>query len=361
MLGYLLILGVAFFFGANSYKVGQNSQYKKFYIILVFGSALAFAVLRGYDVATDYMNRVVQMKLIFPMSFEEVVRYATRYQKGEYIYIFYLWTVSRVVESPWLLNSLMDVFIISTFAWFFHRYSKDVTITSLFFMAFTFSSILNITRQHIAVAVGLIALHLTWDKQPFKALILLLISSLIHASSILILGFWGFNFWWKRMTRKHVVLCLIGAFVFFTTFELCLEKFFLFFPQYQYATSGWAAEQKEFSFLWLALYSVLFGAIFILMPKQGLQDTSKFVVVSFIIYAVLGLLSSKMVFVARMQPYFSWGFAMIIPEILSWWHTDERIKAPLALYFKVGLASWAVLMFQQNGHNILPYTFIWDY
>ena len=98
------------------------------------------------------------------MNFSEMIAYTDQVQKGEYLYTLYIWIVSRVLPIPWLINGIMDIFILCTFGWFIGRYSSDVTLSSLMFVTFAFAASLNVTRQYVAASFFLIALHFLIQK-----------------------------------------------------------------------------------------------------------------------------------------------------------------------------------------------------
>ncbi len=369
MLGYFLILALTVIVGLNADVINQNKKNKKYFIIFVFGMMILFAVLRGYRVAIDYSTRATQMKLLFDMSFSEVLSYTDSVQDGEYLYTLFIWLISRIIKVPWMINGLLDIFVLSTFAWFFYRYSKDVTFASLMFIAFVFTAALNITRQYVAVSCFLIALHFLIQKKPFKALIPLVAAMLIHSSAKLLFAIYILYFIGFRINRKKMMIFFIAVVGAFLAFDRIVDLFVQLFPQYTYYTkSEWAVGTVSFSVLWLVIYLALFFLMFLSLPSAKLQnktnmselDVSGLIMVCFILYAVISLLQSRIWFISRINAYFIFGYCMIIPEILERLKLEKRGKSVAMLFLKCGVAVWAVSMFLQNGHGILPYEFIWE-
>lgn len=363
MTGFILILLVIFFGGINAEKFNISPKKKKTFVIVVFGMMMLFAVLRDYSVGIDYSNRLLSMQQVFSLNFTNLRYYMENVRQEEYLYTMYVWSVSRLIPSPWFLNSVMDVFVLSTFGWFFYRYSKDVSIASLMFAAFAFTASLNITRQYVAAAFFLIALHLMIEKKPKRAIIPLIAAALIHTSALILFAFYVVYWMGFSINRKKLFVFLVVAVIAFFSFDVLLDWFVNIFPQYAYAIKGWGVGEGSFSVLWFSIYFILFAALFLTLPKKqdGISDSvTGAVSISFVLYALLGMLTSVIWFVHRMQVYFMFGYCMIIPIIIDQLPLNAKSKKSISIIFKLGLIVWAILMFKQDGHGILPYKFIWD-
>ena len=236
------------------------------------------------------------------------------------------------------------------------------------FVTFAFSASLNVTRQYVAASFFLIALHFLIQKMPLKALLPLLLATFIHSSAVILFVIYiiyviGFN-----LTRKKVLCFLLGTIAFFFAFDIILDVFVQIFPQYEYALSGWTVGDQNFSFLWLFIYLFLFCLIYLLLPRQKnecnhcLQSNSAgMIVIGFMFYAVLDLLKSELDFVHRVQVYFIFGFCMILPEIFHSLNLERKSKSAMIIFLKLGVMAWAIFVFAQDGHGILPYDFIWNW
>ncbi len=373
MIGYICILLVAFFLGLDSKRINGSKRNRILYLSIVFGGMILFAVLRGYDVAIDYSNRVRSMNLIFGMDFQEFLTFTREEANSQYLYTLFVWLVSRVLPFPWLINGIMDIFVLSTFAWFFYRYSKDVTVSTIMFMTFAFASCLNITRQFVAAAVLLIAFHLMIQKKPFKALIVIAIAFFIHSSAILLLLMYVLYIIDFKLTKRRLLLLLLAATAMFVAFDLMVVLFVRLFPRYEYVFGEWATGNIGFSLIWTCFYVMLFIGVYLTTPSK-LKDTmmndgektdlaaSCLNVVGFMAYVLLSLLKVKMWFVSRLLTYFMFGYCMIIPEILSRFNkVDRHIKVIILVMLKIVFVLWGIITTYQDPHDLLPYRFIWEY
>ena len=363
-------MAVAFLGGLNAPRINQSPKKKKTYLIVVFGMMILFAVLRGYNVGIDYSNRVDQMELLRHMSFKEMTAYSESTMHGQDLYVSLVWLGLQVFRAPWFVNGLMDVFVLSVFGWFFYRYSKDVTIATPMFLVTTFAATMNITRQYIAAALFLIALHFLMQKHPVKAAIPLALAALSHSSAFILFLFYIIYFIGFRCSKKKLILLLAIAFAGFALFDILITQFIKWFPQYSYAWNDWAVGDYELSLVWLAIYAILFLGLFIATPsshqvsntEEGTQrsEVAGMVAVAFVLFAVLEILKTRMWFVSRMQVYFMFGYHMIVPEILPGIRLNAKAQMTLGVLLKVLLVAWGINVFRHNAHGILPYAFIWQ-
>ena len=295
--------------------------------MIVFGMMIFFAVFRGYNVGIDYANRVHHMELLFARDFPTMMALTHEIMEWQYLYTVPMWLMSHIIPNPWFYNCLMDIFILSTFGWFFYRYSRDVTMASMMFVVFVYAAELNITRQYISAALFLIALHQLLHKKHWRAFITLLAASFIHSSAVMLFAVYVMYYAGFHLTRGRLALYLSGAVVLYLLFDIVIKVFLAVFPQYSYALRDKFVGNSGFSIKWLLIYLTLYMGLCIVTPR--FRNLSKYsnrkmlrvnitgiVGLSFIIYAVLAMLRAKMWFVQRMMVYFIFGFCMIIPEII---------------------------------------------
>ncbi|MBE6846700.1 MAG: EpsG family protein [Ruminococcus sp.] len=373
MLGYVLILSVAVFGNMIIDTINSSKQYKKLFMCVVWGMLILFAVLRGYEVGIDYANRVRSFSYIFQLPFSELIEFTKTESNGQYFYTLFVWSVGQVIPSVWLVNSIMDVFILSVFGWFIYRYSNNVAFSSMMFAAFALTSMVNITRQYVAAAIFLIALHYFIQDKMMKAFLLIILASLMHSSAIVLMVFFVLKLIGFSFNKAKMWLYLAGSLAMFILFDLIVDIFLAIFPQYSYVLGDWAMGDSGFSIIWLGIYSMIFfGAYLTLTKKQtGLlrllhlknneaEHKIGIIIIGFIFYAVISLLRSKMWLVSRMITYFIYGFCMIVSEIIDRLKFDRSIRYIISVVMCILFAGWGVILFMQDAHGLLPYTFIWD-
>jgi hypothetical protein len=387
--GYLMILAIATLGGWVIPQVNKDKYSRKIYIIIIFFLMFLFAAMRNISVGIDYISRCIYAKQIMNWNFSQLVS-SLKSDNRELGYTLYLWIVTHLFRSPIIANILMDAFVLCTFAFLFHKYSKDIIITTLIYIAFVFPASLNITRQYVAVAFFLIALDLLVCKKPIKALIPLSIAVAFHTSALILFSIYVIYIIDFKFTRKRFFILITIACLGFVGFSYVVDWFIRLFPQYIWYTRGsWAVGSEEFSVLWLCIYIVLAVLIVFAIDRKPKKCKSKelipnhnsvndidsmkekentieyrifgAVIFGYVIYSLLGILTSEIWFVSRMRAYFIYSFCMIIPEILDRIGVlDYKSKRFVRIVFIIGMNAWAILMFKQNGHGILPYTFLWE-
>lgn len=391
MAGLICILALTFLMGLKPESVNGSQRTRENYVGAVFAMLILFALLRGYEVAIDYSNRVEHMYHLFSRNFSNMLKFTLDSMGWEYLYTIPIWLISRVIPSPWLMNSIMDCFVLVTFGWFICRYSRDVTMTCLLFVALVFPASLNVTRQYIAAALFLIALHYLFQKRPWVALIPLVIAVFIHNSAILLFAVYLLYHFGFQLTKRRLVLYLAVLATVVVFYDLALAVFLKVFPQYAYALREEFAGGGMISLNWILFALAMWAALwFITPPRNGLADGSPqekrqaditgFVGLSFILYAAIGVLRAKMWVVNRIQVYFIVGFCMVFSEILAevgksvsyyprlrplqkkleQWQFETKIKPILTAALKCLFMAWGVLQYINDPHGLFPYTFVWQ-
>jgi len=391
MIGLLGILVLSFLLGLDYKRVNKTNKNKAIYLAVVFGSMLLFAVLRGYSVGIDYENRVEHMEHIFRRDFLSMLQFTQDTTEFQFLYTVPIWLVSRVFPCPWFFNAVMDCFVLITFAWFFYRYAKDVTFATIMFVVFAFAASLNITRQYVAAAFFLWAIHQLLQKKPWRAFLLLLAASLMHISAIVLFAVYLFYFIGFKNTKTRLAIYLVAAVLLYALFDEIILVFLKVFPRYSYALRDKFVSGSGFSVKWLLLYLSIYAGLWFVTPydsiiqqcsderRKNLELTGG-IGLGFVLYAALAVLKAKMWFVHRMQVYFMFGFCMIIPEVVYYLSDSvcyypgikpiaaflegemfqKKIVPAVLTVLKLALVVWGVIQFVKDPHELLPYRFIWE-
>lgn len=360
-----------------------HTQNRRFFCIITFGMMFLFAALRSTAVGIDTVHRYDHFVMLIDLDWKGFTKHLASLT-DEYGQDTFVWLFTRIFPSPYLVEIIMNGFIIWSFACFFYRYSEDISISALMFFAFFFGASLNITRQYVAGSLFLWVIHFLVKKKPAKSIILVLLAVSFHSSAVVLFAFYALYLIRFQLSRKKLLLFAggaLGAFVFFDIIiEFVIAKIF---PQYWwYVTGDWAVGNVQFSFLWLVIYSGLIFLLYLQLPKGKEEKKKKkekiklkkanaaigasqrvycISVVAFVLYVLTSMLTSKIWFLSRMNTYFSFGYAMSAAYIFAKLpHIEKKSAKAIRQIFMLGLAAWAILMYAQDGHGLLPYTFIWD-
>ncbi len=373
MIGYiyilLLIVGGGLFFS----NLNTDKNARKLYMYLVFGTILIYVLLRGESVGLDNANRYQTVRMIAGYDWKSFMQYLTK-QNDEQGYSIVIWLFTRIIPSPHFIGVVWDTFIITTFAYFFYKYSENLVVTNLMYVAFVFSAEMNVTRQYIAAAIFLWVIIAILNKKYIISFFLIFVAMTFHVSAVILFVIYVLIPLKFRITKKSFVITLIVAVLGFYSFDIIANLFVSCFPQYSWYLSGkWAVGDKSFSALWLIIYSILALFAMLCLPSHSKMKQvgtaaiderwkiQSIVLFFYAIYATTCLLTSKVWFVSRMNVYFIFAYCMVVSVIFNkmQFH-NKRSVSLLKGVFIVGLSIWAIMMFKQNGHGILPYKFFFE-
>ncbi len=344
---------------------------RKIYVFLVFGAIFLYVALRGASVGIDNASRYNFVHLIAGYNWNEFTSYILK-NSEEVGYSFVIWIITRIIPSPYFIGIIWDLFIILSFSIFFYRYADDIVVACLMYMAFVFSSEMNVTRQYIAAALFLWAIHFVLQKKCWKSILMIIIAMTFHSSAIVLFFIYILFPIDFQLNRKQGVIIIVVAAIAFFAFERLSGWFIDVFPQYAWYLEGdWAVGNESFSVLWLVIYSTLaILAIFCLPVKrkeivslssesENEQKIQSIIYFFFALYALSSLLQSKVWFVSRMKVYFVFSYCIIVSIIIKKTKfISNGTRSIFRAIFIGGMSVWAILMFMQDGHGILPYQFI---
>lgn len=373
MIGYIWILLLIIGGGLLFSDLNTNKKNRKLYMYLVFGTILLYAILRGESVGIDNTSRYITVRMIAEYNFKEFMYYLSS-QTDEYGYSVIIWIITRIIPSPHLVGVVWDAFIILTFAFFFYCYSEDLVLSNLMYAAFVFAAEMNVTRQYIAAALFLWAIIAILNKRYIVSVMFILISMTFHASALVLFIVYVLIPLKYRMTKTSFLTTICVAGIGFVAFDVVTNILLHYFPQYTwYFRGAWAVGNKTFSVLWLGIYLMLALLLMLCLPSRSKVLTTEVVVIDekykmqsivaffFVMYATVSLLTSKIWFISRMNVYFVFAYCMVISVIFNRlpFFTKRSVRL-LRRIFIAGVFVWAIMMFRQNGHGILPYEFFWE-
>ena len=375
MIGLICILMLILLGDATFSNKRALTAKRRIYCSVVFGAMFLFAALRGESVGLDTHNRYEYYAGIFSYGFKEFFNYLSTSSK-DVAYDVVIWLISRIFPSAYLIETLMNTFVLFSFAAFFYRYSEDITLSVLMFFAFFFGASLNINRQYVAAAFSLWAIRSIIKNQKIKSFIWLCLAASIHISAIVMFAVYVLYLFRFQLSQRILLVMSLGAVAAFLLFDVIIDFVITYiFPQYWWYTTGsWAVGDISFSVLWLVIYSLLIFLVGRTLPRSfkrkariqngviiGRQQRLQCIVVmSYLLYALVSLLQSKIWFLSRMNTYFGFGYAMVVAQIFTRFPGLSKKSAKFVrVAFLLLLSIWAVLMYAQNTHGLFPYVFAW--
>lgn len=377
MIGIIIILLLILSSNLLLGNIDGYGQKRKIYCFITFGSMFLFAALRGPSVAMDTASRYKLYSTVCDLKLMDAFSYiASIKDGGEIGYAISVTLLSRLFPSPYLINLCWDLFIVVTFGVFFYHYAEDLKISVLMYFAFAFASSLNATRQFVATAFFVWAIMSIARQKYVRSILLIGIATMFHTSAVFLFAIYLLKLFDYRLTKKLILLISGGSILFFFLFDtLSVQIMERFFPQYWwYLYGSWAIGDQQFSMLWLTIYSFMALILFFEIGNEnkapsfegeavsGQEKVTCIAIVTFLIYALIGMLASKVWFMTRLRAYVVLGYCLSAGIMLNRLNIfNNNSKRILRTIFIVLMSIWAVQMFKTDGHGLFPYEFIWDF
>ena len=328
--------------------------YQKFLFLLIF---LYFIGFRGY-IYTDWLN----YKIFFDScpSIFDLRPFDKQYllwEKGFLIYTFILKSLCPSYFVFQFVSCLIDVIVLW---YFFARYIPSYIILGfLFYILFSGLTIeINLLRNQKSIMLFLLSIPSVSEKRFFKYLLLNVVGSFFHISSVLYIPLY---FILGKRYSKHLVLFIffIGNFVYLFQLKWVVNvltmladyipgrlgqimKGYLYSPFFSSSygiTVGYL--ERSFSFIW----------IYICFVKKKYNSRYLPLINIFLIYNFIYLYLSEMfVLLQRLPVLFSVGYWILFP--LSY----EKLSRHHKMLFIALLCGYSILkMGLANSENTSAY------
>lgn len=278
------------------------------------------------------------------------------------------------VFLSYLFGGILDVnysvfqIIVSTlicigFFSFFNKYSNNISFSCfLFIILLSFSRSMNIMRQMLAVSLSLYSFSFLLNKKYLKYIIYVLLLSLFHKTSLILLSIFPFLFI-KSSKLKAIII-----------FFICIS-IILFLPM---IVEGLKYSFREYQYLFNSIYinsnggaayiNMLIGLSVLYLFKKLVKSNNDvnifyskniwelYLYMSIIIYYFnfyFGLAD-------RVALYFSSIFLVIIPYSFNKKFMRKYNFFPFLFCIGLTFYFFMVLIFRNHWHTSLPYMFIWE-
>lgn len=306
MIYYFLILFLVVFW----IYLEAKSLRRKAIIVPILLLSL-YAGIRHYSVGSDTKNYVRNfLNEIFPiLSFNDDGR-----EIGYQIFEYFILSLTH--NYFWLLF-LSAFIVVSCYLSFFKKYSNNYCLSVFIFITFNlYTFFFNGLRQGIAMAIAVWSLPYIIQKKPVKFILILIISSLIHQSSLVIILFY-FILNLKFKLEYKILSVFIGSFVFS---GLTLQYLAATNERY----SSYAEESsKSGGYLTLSLYVIVGLISFFWYKKYNFSNyfiskINEFYLCGIAFVIPIALLGASASGPQRLLYYFSWCSCLLIPYILKY-------------------------------------------
>ncbi|EME4040079.1 EpsG family protein [Morganella morganii] len=288
---YNLVLLFGAFFAYISDRASNRFSANLFYFIS-FISVLSVLILR-YNVGTDYN------------SYEYI--YYNIKQDENYLepgFIFLLKICRQYSLSSEVFISLFSIISTSFVYLTAKHYNKFIFIT--FYILVLYFQNMTAIRQITAVCIALYALHYLIEKSNVRFVIFILLSSLFHSSTLLLLPFIFFNYFYFNRLRYIPFILLFIAFVLYIDIFSFIENLNILqgTKYYSYLNSKFNTPTQLGSGLGVVL-KIIPALLFIIYLFNKKIPSYNLLYVLNIFYILSIILSAKIHVFNRLPPIFS--------------------------------------------------------
>ena len=313
------IIIISLFFAYINKK--NNNKINIIYMIIIFLILFVVMGLRKYTVGTDteLYCRIFKMASnsnnIFSVS-DASPLYAI-YNKIISI-VFGTNIQNIVISNSFIIVALMCIGI--------YRQSQNIYISVIYYILFYFyMQGFNIARQFLALAITFNAFYYVKNNEKIKALLMILIATLIHNTAIFV-GLVEIAFMFIKPSMQNIKrFCALGI-ILSLFLDKIIDVFLKIFPRYQiYFTNAVfyeVGQGRKIVLTMIYLVVVIIGIYLMGKNKKEMEEKKDykewFMLTTMMIFAVIiGILAMKSNLLSRIEIYFSIFAIIYIPKVIN--------------------------------------------
>lgn len=259
---------------------------------------------------------------------------------------------------------MTGLLIIPIVWWFIYHYSNNVILSIYLYITFFFyCSSFNVSREFIAISLGLIIYYCIDRGRLIPSIVLFFISISIHSVSLVLLLLFVFKF--LKMSRKSLLLTVGISVSAIFLFDRLTSVFIRYFPQYAfydlggahaYSSSRWTSNGGIIIFYLIYLAVGLLGMYICERKQYDYLKTKNTFRMSILLLcaALLGLIFPRNQLVSRIVFYFSIYVIILIPNSLNFFKKSNKKKLKMAIYIIMMIP--LIYLLYTNNSGVVPYS-----
>lgn len=356
MLPYLLVMALALVLGVIVCPE-RSLKHKKLYLVLIFSVTFLLAACRSVTVGVDTAMHCKAYRTISLLSYSSMDAMTDRFEIG---FVILCKLLSLLNSNYQLLIVVSSAIICLCAAYFIYSLADEPILPTVLYLCLLFSNYLNIMREAVAVAIGMLAIVALTKQKNIPFVLLVLLASLFHRSAIvllLLLPLQAVNINWKSIS----VLLITGLLLF-----LFAEKFLQVIATFlgktsfydeNFMSSNYFGALIQFLFE-LFLCIVYFNYVYI-SHRNGLHLMSSHMELaldwSLLLWLLLSAVGMKVEIVSRFSYYFAPLILCALPISLR---VPTKREALLVGYVLMVIAIVYFIVIEAlrpEWHGIVPY------
>lgn len=339
---------VVIFFGIG---VRKSEIRNKYFCIITGIMYFALAAFRGASVGTDtphYINNLINLAGL-PLE-----RVAMIYKKDICFYWF-LSILGRYTNNYTILLIIVACWFGYSVWHFINKYSPDPALSIIVLLALSiYQFSLTGIRQTIAMGFLVWAFDMIIQKKNLKAVVLILIGSLFHASLMVSLILIPINILVKKVTRRGALI-ICGLLVVVFLMRSYIAKYLIVLIADRDYSITEANSGLTMTFVIFAL--LVMTSVFMEEFSARNENASFFFLTGAVACAFQMLVATQAIFF-RLAFYFLMVYPIMIPSFVS--TLQNRNNYRIMTYVLYVLMSVQYLFFTMNSCGIAPYHFFWQ-
>lgn len=322
-----------------------GSLSKKLYNIATIIPCFLLGIIyafRSLDCGNDTLTYSYIFDQISGYNIEEIL--ASHY---EVFYSLFNWGIFQLGGSYYDLMIIEAIVLMGAILYFLLKKSYYPWVALLLFMGFgCFHQAMNVSRQFIAIAIILYAMHFIEQKKPLKFAFFVLCAAMFHSSAVIAFLMYPLNY--LNVRGKEWLLIAIAGAVFLLK-ERIINIFLLFLSSgYQIIEPG--TEGLKLLIVWTILMVVL-SFISIQYNFKDAQRALKLVFVAILFQSFVG----ELPVIGRLSYYFIVPFYLIVPNVIRGFQSlNTRIFLITALVCMI-LIFYIGFYLPGGASNTVPY------
>lgn len=333
---------------------------KKIFFILTTINLVIINGLRDSSIGVDTIR---YEKNFYTAATESIAELADR--RSEFGYNFLSKIAVEIFGSfnIWLL--IIAIFLFAAFGWFLYKYSKNVYISYLVFLALGFyGHTFNITRQLIAVMIVLFSYPHLLKRNFLKFSGIVLVASLFHTSALV---FFPAYFICSIKLKRSYLYWMVPSFLLLYRYRLLLANYIMSVtrPEYlgRYDISG-SIGGLALGIAMLLIVNFIFNSPFKNRSRENVVLTKLMMIGLFV-----QILSSYAYAFTRANLYYLIYLTLYIPYVLTEFpkvlaNKIDKNKAHIITIINataiIFLLAYYYIIIHSDGPGILPYKFFWQ-
>lgn len=308
MFMWILLIIVLFFLNIILHSTNKNK--KKIFLFILFGMSAIILGLRGLQVGRDTQEYYNIFNSVFTWDFEYIL--SDNYnQKIEFGYAFIMKLSSIIWNNYFFFQFWTSCLFCYFIAKFIYDNTTDLFMASVLFLGSgLFLQAFTVTRQYLAVAIVINAWTMLKNQKYLKALIFLIVASLIHNTSVIfIIAFIAYilrnNKWWLRLIP---IISIFIAFNYRSVFSIIKP----YIPQYSTYLSNTTAKISAGGsmVMWII---VGFIAMIVVLNKQ-INVYLRVEAIFCIMFSILSFVGIYINYIDRLAYFFLPFLMIVLPE-----------------------------------------------